>query len=77
MKNTQTFETNFSLEQLKTKKIEEFSETDLSARNINHPFFKPIIQYRKHCNILAIKNDNDRVEKQKGSADQRKVFGEL
>ena len=41
-------------------KIEKFSETNPSTSNITHTISKPIIIYRKHPNILAIKNENDR-----------------
>lgn len=57
MKNTQTFLSSA----VKNQKIEEFSETDPSARNTNHPLFKSIIQYRKHRSSLDIKNNNGRL----------------
>ena len=41
----------------RNQKFEEFSETDPSARNINHPIFKTI-KFRKHPSILAIKNND-------------------
>ena len=51
----------FFFKTVKTQKTEEFSKTDPLTRNINHHFFKPIIQSRKHCSILAIKKNNDRL----------------
>ena len=41
-------------------KIEKFSETYPSTSNIIRTFSKPIIMYRKHPSILAIKNENYR-----------------
>ena len=51
---------NFFSVEVKNHKIAEFSETDLLARNSTHSFLKPIINYRKHPSILAIKNKNDK-----------------
>ena len=55
--NAEILNTFFS-NAVKNLKIPEYQETDPLANNISHPIFKPILKYRNHPSIVAIKNLN-------------------
>ena len=55
--NAEILNTFFS-NAVKNLNILQYQETDSLANNISHPIFKPILKFRNHPNIVAIKNLN-------------------